>query len=94
MQGTLKVTAEFLDGRPNLERELPCEYPAGAEQVACIKLLAQINATGGIMDIVADGVTLVPISTIKLLVIKAPSSIQAANLADLANLTMPTNSKH
>jgi hypothetical protein len=89
MQTKLKVAAEYLDGRPDTVDEIPCEIPAGAEQAACLKLLGAINATGGLMQYIDNGISIVPLQTVKRLTITA-SSIAGANLSDLSNLTMPT----
>ncbi len=88
MQAKLNVTIEFLDGRPNMEVQMGADYPAGAEVQACLKLLAQINMTGGIMEFLPNGLALIPMSSIKKITIEAPA-IQGADALDLANLTMP-----
>jgi butyrate kinase len=89
MQTKLKVTVAYLDGRPDTVDEMPADIPAGAEQNACLQLLGAINATGGLMQYIENGISIVPLHTIKKLTITS-SSIAGANLSDLANLKMPT----
>jgi hypothetical protein len=86
--GYLNVTAEFLDGRPNLEVKMAADYPVGKEPEACFKMLASINMMGGIIDILSDGVSLLPLNSIKKLTVQCPA-VHGASMADLANLTSP-----
>jgi hypothetical protein len=82
MEGLLKVHVEFLDGRPAQDEEMPANYPPGKEKEACMQLLAAINMTGGIMHFEPDGITLLPLNTIKSLKITAPSVV-IGSAADL-----------
>lgn len=82
MQGSLKVKLDFIDGRPSEFDEIPGEYPAGKETTACVQLLASINAMGGIMHFIDGGITFVPLCTLKLLTITAPT-VQLASASDL-----------
>lgn len=87
MQGQyLEVLVEFLDGREPLKRTMPVQFPAGKEQAACMQLLAAINQTGGLLDFDETSCSLIPISTMKQLHIKAPA-VALADLGDLSRVT-------
>jgi len=85
MESSLKISVEFLDGRPPEYREFPSKHAPGQEKQACMQMIAAINATGGIMDFEENGVTLLPISTIKSIKIAA-STIALAGTADLQTI--------
>lgn len=87
MAGTvLKVLVEFIDGREPITEEMPVTFPPGKEVEACMKLLSQINLVGGIMHFLDDGISLIPLQTIKLLTITAPSVV-SSDLGELNALT-------
>ena len=86
MASHLEVYIDYLDGRPSEVREFPFNYPAGQEMGACAQLLATIAQTGGILKFGADGISLTPLSSCKLVTVKAPL-VSLSNLCDLAGVT-------
>jgi hypothetical protein len=93
MEGQVLVDVEYLDGRPNESLALPAKYSPGEEQKICMHILASINAAGGILEFLENGLSLIPMSSIKKLTLHAPSVV-GANLADLSNLAMPVKPPH
>jgi len=73
MEGSVNVCVEFLDGRPNMEVKMGAAFPVGQEMQACLKMLAQINMAGGILEFLADGVALIPLASIKKLTLSVPA---------------------
>jgi hypothetical protein len=80
MEGILTVHVEFKDGRTPLDEKLPMNYPAGAEQKACMMTLAGINSAGGVLHFDKDGIELTPMSEIKSIKITAPSVVLGSSL--------------
>ena len=72
--GMIKIHVEFLDGRKPEVHETPLNFPPGQEKQAVLQVLAGINAMGGVLDFETDGVSLTPISTIKLLKVTAEAA--------------------
>lgn len=88
MEGKLHLHIEYLDGRPDYNEEVGMLYPPGAEKQACMKLLADMGMAGGRLMFSENGISLEPISSMKLVSISAPA-IVTGDALDLANLTMP-----
>lgn len=82
MNSELKVHVEFLDGRPAQDETMNCDIPPGQEQKACIQLLASINATNGLMRFTANGISFLPLTTIKSIDITT-AAVLTANIGDM-----------
>jgi hypothetical protein len=86
MASHLEVHIDYLDGRPSEVREFPFNFPAGQEMPACAQLLSTITQTGGILKFGPDGISLTPLSSCKLVTVKAPR-VSLSNLCELAAVT-------
>ena len=89
MEGKLAVRIEFLNG-DILADDMPTEYPAGAEDAVCLKVIQQTAMLGGYLKKGSGhSLTLCPLASMKSFTIEAPALV-SADVSDLANLTMPT----
>lgn len=86
MQGVFVLTIEFLDGRPPQEVPMPLLFPDNEQGNVCMKLLASINMTGGILEYGDGEVTLLPLHTLKSIKVKEPV-LSTATLGELAAVT-------
>ena len=91
MEGKLQLRIEFLDGTFHAE-DIGMQWPAGQETTACMKLLADMKAVGGLLQN-PDGkrLTLRTWNSMKSIDIQA-SEIVTGDLSDLARLTPPGGS--
>ena len=88
MEGKLQLRIEYLDGTISAE-EIGMSWPVGQEATACMKLLADIKAVGGLLQAPdKNRITLRCWNSMKSIDIQA-SEIVTGDLVDLARLTPP-----
>lgn len=85
MEGKLQLRIEYLDGTFYAE-EIGMSWPAGQEATACMKLLADIKAVGGLLQAPdKNRITLRCWNSMKTISIEAPA-IVSGDLTDLSRL--------
>ncbi len=86
MEGKLQLRIEYLDGTFYAE-EIGMSWPVGQEVTACMKLLADIKAGGGLLQAPdKNRITLRCWNSMKSIDIQA-CEIVTGNMSDLARLT-------